>query len=947
MATMREKESGESDREVQIGIAGMTCASCALRIEKGVRALDGIGSARVNFGTEKAVVRLRPGEGSLEQVLAKIQDIGYRGVTDTARLELEAPPEDPDALARRVEGVAGVVRARFEGSTGALLVTYVPDTVTAADVRRTLRGWGVATRDLAPQRDAGQIAREAEIAAWKRRFWIGAAFSLPIAVWLIAELVRASGGWFAALSNPWLQLGLATVVQAYVGLSYYMDSYHNLKNRNANMSVLVALGTSAAYVYSAAVVLLLGQSTAHTYFDTSSIVLTLVTLGKFVEARAKGATSTAIRQLMGLAPRVAHVVTPDGERDVPTDDVEEGMELVVRPGETVPTDGVVLSGQSSVDESMLTGEPLPVTKRAGDPVVGATLNQTGMLRMKATKVGRETVLSQIVAIVESAQSEKAPVENLVDRISSIFVPVVIGTAIAVFLVWLLITGNVGAALIPAVAVLVVACPCALGLATPTALVAGTGIGAKRGILIRGGEHLERAARVDTVVLDKTGTVTRGKPVLTDVVPVGDIQETTLLALAAAVEAASEHPLGRAVVDAARERRAKLPEVSDFEAMPGRGVQAVAAEGKALVGRLRFLADAGVDTSSLEAAGADLERAGKTPLYVALAGKPTGVLAVADTVKDTAPEAIEALRRAGYDVYLLTGDSRRVAEAVAEQVGIAREFVISEVLPSDKAEVVARLRAQGHVVAMTGDGINDAPALATADVGVAIGTGTDVAIAASGITLMSGDLRGLPAALRLSKATLGKIRQNLFWAFIYNVVLIPVAGLNLLLPVLSGAAMAFSSVFVTTNSALLNRLNPMRGLTRTEERWAAEEAQAQSQGGTAEFSSEAPEAASGQEDRVDPVCGMLVTPGTEAGRSTYKGVEYLFCNLACKEEFDAAPERFVTAEDPVCHMTVRIGEEAARLEHEGRTYFFCNTACRDDFMAHPDDYLAGVSGRTMD
>ncbi len=935
-------QAPDTEMELKIGITGMTCASCALRIEKGVKGLEGVEAAAVNFGTEKAVVRLDLRRADLDSVLAKIQDVGYRAVTDSVRFELEEMPENASSVVDRLAGVPGVVKARYEGATNTLWVTYVPDTVAAPELRRFLRQWGVGTRELGAQRDATQAAREAEIAAWARRFWAGAIVSLPLGVWLVGSVLGVQGGAFAALSNGWLQLALATVVQAYVGGFYYVDSYHNLKNRNANMSVLVALGTSAAYAYSVGAVVT--GARVGTYFDTSAIVLTLVSLGKLVEARAKGATSSAIRQLVGLAPRVAHVVDENGEHDAPIEDIEPGMELVVRPGETVPTDGVVLSGRSSVDESMLTGEALPVSKGAGDSVVGATLNQSGMLRMKATRVGRDTVLSQIVAIVEEAQAQKAPVEHLVDRISAIFVPIVIAVAAVVFVAWLLITGNAGAALIPAVAVLVVACPCALGLATPTAIVAGTGVGARRGILIRGGEYLEAAGRVDTVVLDKTGTVTRGRPTLTDIAAVEGMSEEELLDVAAAVEAYSEHPLGRAVVTAARERKRSVPAAEDFEAIAGKAVRARVGEREVRVGRLSALVEAGADPGTLREVGEAFERAGKTPLYVAVDSRPAGVLAVADTVKETAPEAIEALTKAGYAVYLLTGDSRRVAEAVAAEVGIAPDRVIAEVLPADKAAVVADLRAKGRVVAMTGDGINDAPALATADLGVAIGTGTDVAIAAAGITLMSGDLRGLVAALRLSKVTLGKIRQNLFWAFVYNVVLIPVAGLNLLLPVLSGAAMAFSSVFVTTNSALLNRYNPMRGLTRTEERWAEEEARTE----TSRLEEPTPEPGdTASQEEIDPVCGMLVAPGSEAGSSTYEGKTYLFCNPVCKEEFDADPERYLTAVDPVCQMTVIIGEEADRLEYEGRTYFFCNTACREDFEAHPEAYLTGATGPTME
>lgn len=933
--------------EIRIGVVGMTCASCALRIQKGIRDLDGVGQANVNFATEKAVVRLGPDGADLTQVLERIRDVGYRPVTDSIRLTLGVVPDDGQALVARVAGIPGVIRVRYEESLLALAVTYLPDTVTSADLRRTLRSWGVATEDPGPRLDVAQEARAAEIAAWRRRFWVGAAFSVPLAVWLVLTILAVRGPLTAFLSDGWLQLGLATVVQAYVGGAYYVDSYHNLKNRNANMSVLVALGTSAAFAYSTAVVLV--GNGAGTFFDTSAIVLTLVSLGKFVEARAKGSSSSALKQLMGLRARTAHVVTADGEQDLPLEDVESGMELAIRPGETVPTDGVVLAGKSTVDESMLTGEPLPVTREPGDRIVGATLNQTGMLRMRATEVGRDTVLSRIVASVEAAQAEKAPIEHLADRISAIFVPIVIAVAALVFLGWMLATGQLAQALPPAVAVLVVACPCALGLATPTAIVAGTGVGARRGILVRGGEHLERAARVDTVILDKTGTVTRGRPELTDVEPAQGWTGDELLALAAAVESPSEHPLGRAVVQAARARRLSVPEADGFEAVPGRGVRAQLAAGEVRVGRSSYLAEAGIDASSLEAACTRLEEAGRTPLCVAMGGRVAGVLGVADTVKDTASEAIEALVHDGYAIYLLTGDRRRVALAVAEEVGIEAEHVIADVLPEDKAAVVARLRREGHAVAMTGDGINDAPALATADLGVAIGTGTDVAMAAAGITLMSGDLRGLPASLRLSKVTMGKIRQNLFWAFAYNVVLIPLAGFHILVPVLSGAAMAFSSVFVTTNSALLSRMDPMRGLTRMEERWAEEEEEGEKKQGEAREAA-TPSHAGGDTlgpDVIDPVCGMWVTPGTEAGSAEYEGSRYLFCNPACKEAFDAEPARFAEATDPVCGMTVIVGQEADRLERDDHTYYFCNAACRDAFEAGPDPYLTGGVTRSMD
>jgi Cu+-exporting ATPase len=925
---------------IQVGISGMTCASCALRIEKGVARLSGVSGVHVNFGTEKATVTFDPEAVDLGEIVEKIQDVGYKAITDTMRLKTVEPLLDPVValLSPRIRRLPGVIRARYETSSSSWVITYLPETIAPGDVRRRLKEWGYPTEDLSAQRDAAEDARQREIRQWLVRFIVGAVFSLPLAVWLLSRIAG-----HPVLTNPWLQGALATVVQAYVGGFYYVDAYHNLKNRNANMSVLVAMGTTAAYVLS--VGLVLAGARRETYFDDSAIVLTLITLGKYIEARAKRATSTAIKQLIGLAPRDAHALIDGAERDIPLDEVEPGMELVVRPGERIPTDGVVVSGRSQVDESMLTGEPLPLTKQAGDAVVGATLNQTGTLRIKATKVGRDTALAQIVAVVEAAQAQKAPIEGLADRVSAIFVPIVIAAAVVTFGLWWIITGQTLNALLAAVAVLVVACPCALGLATPTAITAGVGVGAKRGLLIRGGEYLEAAARIDTVVVDKTGTVTRGKPALTDIQLSGhpDVPDpTALLTWAAAVEAPSEHPLGRAVVDAARDRGVSILPAADFRADPGRGVSARVAGHTVLVGSRRALEDAGISVATLADDAELLEQDGKTPLYVAVDGGLAGLVAVADPIKDTAFEALQALARDGMAVYLLTGDSRRVAEAVARQVGLDPDHVWAEVLPQEKAEVVKALRQQGRRVAMVGDGINDAPALATADLGIAIGTGTDVAIAASGITLMSGDLRGVPAALRLSQRTMAKIRQNLFWAFFYNVILIPVAAVGWLAPILSGGAMAVSSILVTGNSALLNRFNPFAGLTHTEERWAEDLA--------GEFDTPPIETGSAA-TATDPVCGMTVTVGQEAGRWTHDGVTYYFCARSCLEEFREHPDRFLqgerqpmdadtvaTARDPVCGMMVTVGQEAGRTVYRGHPYYFCNPQCLKEFEADPARYV---------
>lgn len=947
---MATKTFSESDtdqkppRQIHVGIVGMTCASCALRIEKGVGRMEGVDAIHVNFGTEKASIAFDPDTADPAGIVARIQDVGYKAITDTMRLRTVAALEAPE-LTQATDLVAelpGVISVRFEESSSTFVIQHLPETIRAADVRRALKEAGFVTEDVGQVRDALQEAREREIRGWLNRVVVGAVFSVPLAISMVAGLFHVE-----ILANGWLEWALATVVQAYVGGFYYIDSYHNLANRNANMSVLVALGTSAAYVLSAALVLT--RTHPGLYFGDAAIVLTLVSLGKLIEARAKGATSSAIRQLIGLAPREAHAMVDGEEAAIPIDDVELGMELIVRPGEKIPTDAVVVSGRSRVDESMLTGETLPVAKAAGDEVVGATLNQTGMLRVKAVKVGRETALAQIVAAVEAAQAEKAPVEGLADRISGIFVPIVIGIALVTFLVWGLLTGNFVHAILPAVTVLVVACPCALGLATPTAVTAGVGVGARRGILIRGGEHLEAAARINAVVFDKTGTITRGKPSVTDVSVASDhIDERELLRLAAAAERFSEHPLGRAVVEAARDRGIKLPEATDFSAQAGHGVAATVEEHRVMVGSERALFESQIPVDALVDRTATWANDGKSPVYVAMDGNLAGALAVADAVKDTAAEAIQALQADRVAVYLLTGDAERVALAVAREVGIPADHVRAQVLPTQKGDVIAALRTEGLHVAMVGDGINDAPALATADLGIAIGTGTDVAIAAAGITLMSGDVRGVPAGLRLARKTLGKIHQNLFWAFIYNIVLIPVSALGWFAPVMSGAAMAVSSILVTTNSALLNRTNVYQGLTKTEERWEEDLSTER----TAE--TEAAEASSAA-TVIDPVCGMTVRVGDAAGRFTYNGETYFFCAKSCLEEFREDPERFLrgeriamaehaanTAVDPVCGMTVKIGEEADRHTYNGTTYYFCAKSCGEDFRADPERFLNDAS-----
>ncbi|QBS38247.1 copper-translocating P-type ATPase [Thermaerobacter sp. FW80] len=838
--------------EITLPIEGMTCAACATRIERGLKKMEGVDDAAVNLALGRARVRFDPHRVSLTDMAGRVRDLGYDVPLESIQLAVTGMTcaACVNRVERALRRVPGVVDAAVNLATGTATVRLIPGAAAAGDLTAAVQAAGYEAQPVGETRDEAEAARQREIRGWWNRFLLGAVLSLPLVLAMAAHLFGWHGPAAAVLQNGWLQLVLATPVQFYVGWVFYRDSYFNLKNRNANMSVLVALGTTAAYLYSVVALLWPGLGTTGLYFETSAVLITLVALGKYLEAVAKGRTSAAIKKLLGLQARTARVIRDGREMDVPVEDVAVGDVVVVRPGEKIPVDGVVLEGRSAVDESMLTGESLPVEKGPGDEVIGATVNTTGSFKFRATRVGRDTALAQIVRIVEEAQASKAPIQAFADRVSGVFVPAVIAVALVTFGGWLAVTGDFTRALLAATAVLVIACPCALGLATPTAVMVGTGRGAENGILFRGGEHLEAAATLDAVLLDKTGTLTVGKPSVTDVVvlalPDGleardagpaagreaasgeaapgrggagssdlDAAQRALLRLVASVERASEHPLAAAVVERAREAGLDLDEPAAFEAVPGHGVTAQVAGRQVAVGNRRLMEARGVAVDAAADRLAALEEQGKTVMLVAVDGRLAGLIAVADTLKETAPEAVAALHEMGLEVWMITGDNARTARAVARQAGIPEERVLAEVLPADKAAKVRELQERGLKVAMVGDGINDAPALAAADVGIAIGTGTDVAIEAADVTLMRGDLRTLAAAIDLSRATLAKIRQNLFWALIYNTLGIPVAALGYLSPVLAGAAMALSSVSVTTNSTLLKRFDPMRRFRRQE------------------------------------------------------------------------------------------------------------------------------------
>jgi Cu+-exporting ATPase len=854
-------------------------------VEKQLSGVTGVSSANVNLSSEKASVEYDPNKVDERNLIGSIKEAGY-GVTlekKTLNIGGMTCASCVSNVEKALSEVPGVISAIVNLASEKATVEYLAGEVTLADLRKAVQGAGYSIRaednvKSAVETDAATATNHREVRTLKMKLIVAS----TIGVFMLLNAISGlSGQWMPSLlSNHYLLWILATPVQFWAGWQFYRGFWAGLKHRRANMNTLIAVGTSAAYFYSVAAVLFptffeAGGREASVYFDTAVIIIALILLGRFLEARAKGQTSEAIKKLIGMQPKTAKVVRQGEERNIPIEEVVVGDIIIVRPGEKVPVDGIIREGYSSIDESMVTGESIPIEKNMGDQVIGATINKTGSFRFKATKIGKDTVLAQIIKLVEEAQGSKAPIQRMADIISAYFVPAVIIIGVITFAIWYFWgpEPSLTFALLNFVAVLIIACPCALGLATPTAIMVGTGKGAENGVLIRSGEALETAHKIKAIIVDKTGTLTQGKPVVTDIVAGRDFSEDSLLNVAASAEYGSEHPLGEAIVNAAKERGLKLDNTSEFEAIIGHGIKVKLKGKQVFLGNLKLMQDQALSLNGLDKSALELSGQGKTPMFVGIDDQVAGIIAVADTLKSNSKETVAELHRQGLEVVMLTGDNQRTADAIAREVGIDR--ALAEVLPEYKSREVKKLQEEGKVVAMVGDGINDAPALAQADVGIAIGTGTDVAMEAADITLMSGDLKGIVTAIALSKRTLRTIKQNLFWAFAYNTALIPIAagvlylvfgqsmtptGLRFFLgdfgflnPMLAALAMAASSLTVVSNSLRLKRFRP----TMFAESTPVEKP-------VKKIKEEEPVMV------IDPVCKMEVNENSAAATSEYKG-----------------------------------------------------------------------------
>lgn len=797
--------------EKTLQITGMTCAACANRIEKGLSKIEGVEKANVNFALESSTIVYDPAKTNVNEFKARVEKLGFNVVQEKVAFDISGMTCAACAtkIEKRIGKMDGVSNASVNFALETIAVEYDSKQVETTEMITAVKKMGY---ELIPKQDSKDKMdhKEQEIKKQEKKFIVSLILTIPLLWTMVAHFEFLSFIYMPhILMNPWLQLAFATPVQFIIGAQFYKGAFNSLRNKSANMDVLVALGTSAAYFYSLYLSIEWMNNgkvgSPELYFEASAVIITLIVLGKLFEVRAKGKTSQAIQKLLGLQAKTARVLRGSVEMELPIEEVILGDTILVKPGERIPVDGEIIEGRSAIDESMITGESIPVDKVAGDKVIGATINKNGSLQITATKVGKDTALAQIVKVVEEAQGSKAEIQRLADKISGIFVPVVVVIAVATFLIWFFIVtpGDFRSALIPTISILVIACPCALGLATPTSIMAGSGRAAEMGLLFKGGEHLENTRSIDTVVLDKTGTVTKGQPALTDITVTAGFTEDEVLQLVATAENQSEHPLAQAIVLGVKEKGLSLLDVSDFEALPGYGIRANVSGKEVLVGTRKLMNDYKIAISDSNAAMEKFESEGKTAMLIAVNHKLAGIVAVADTVKETSKEAIARMQALGLEVIMLTGDNQRTAEAIARQVGLSH--VIAEVLPEQKSDEIKKLQDQGKKVAMVGDGINDAPALAMANIGMAVGTGTDIAIEAADITLMRGDLNSVADAIIMSRKTMRNIKQNLFFAFFYNTIGIPIAAIGLLAPWVAGAAMAFSSVSVVLNALRLQKV----------------------------------------------------------------------------------------------------------------------------------------------
>ncbi len=944
---MSQKTETKSSR-MSMRIEGMHCASCVAKIEDALISQDGVIRASVSLLDEKAVIEYKPESVKRTTLEKAVEATGYRARRPTMSLTISESDSalDWQKVLNTLESVEGVISVRTIEESNRILIEYDEDMITYKIIKKSLDKVGVTVEDAEGiEADRESLAREKEIRSYSLLLAFSVLMTIPV---LLIHFGVLSSFIPSEELRKFAMFILATPVQFIAGYPFYKAALKAARHFTTNMDTLIMLGTSAAYFYSVATTFLPQWNAYMPFYDSAVLLISFILLGRTLEAIAKGRTSKAMRSLMDLQAKVATVIRDDEEQLLPIEDVEVGDIVLIKPGDKVPVDGDVIDGKSSVDESMITGEPAPVKKSVGDKVVGATINKNGVLKIRATKVGKDTVLSQIVKLVEDAQTSKPPIQRKADAIASKFTPVVLILALSTFVFWFYISPILGfaspisglpveftQALTFSISVLVAACPCALGLATPTAIMVGIGKGAQHGILIKAGEGLEVIPTIDAIVFDKTGTLTIGKPTVTDIITYGDFSDGEALRLISSVEKNSEHPLAEAIVQYAEKLGINIPSSSEFESTTGRGVRAIVEGQLILVGNDKFMRENSVDVSVAELEGTMLQEKGKTTVYAAIHDQMLALVAIADKLKDTSVQAVESLKKMGLEVWMITGDKEVTAHAIAETVGIDR--VLAEVLPADKAEKIKELQNRGLTVAMSGDGVNDAVALAQADVGIALGSGTDVSVETGDIVLVKDDLMDVVTGIQLGSRTMSKIRQGFFWALIYNIALLPIAAgilfpsLGLILrPEFAGLAMALSSVSVVTNALTLNRFKPER---------------------PKETQPGIPPAAYQEGDvAIDPICNMKVEIATADLYSDYDGKRYYFCNPYCKETFEANPEKYResgeveeeevasgVAVDPICKMDVDIATANLMSDYKGKKYYFCSQNCKNTFDADPAQY----------